>query len=561
MRKSSKANKMNKALSDRVVLAPNRSLGGSKVSGHLFFLLGVFDMVCKAQGIRYVLANHSAWDAVKFGHYHEKFYDTTVMLEREEFERLLNVSFPAENHKIVPEDEDKEGLTARLIDTNSVLIDYRNPDRYAQPAVGIGIVVADMDGEVARFKNVKSETVEIPAVLFEDIVPVVLQGAEFPIFADFDAYFAAVATADWRNRTWPYHIPDDCLELVYCGYVPYERFLKQRVVRKSLSPRRRKLRSKYKDWLGEKYEPARQETVREELYLQRTGDRFALWEEYYPQKQELFELAEAAEWEAQEQEAVTAKAAAGCGGDAEAAAGEPRAGQVEEPSGRLLDQEAPRRVPSASADFVGTAAVAANGFTEVGGFVGVTGMEGQEAYAGEGGDDEGLEHMPGASDDIGTEEELEPLASLDGGGAAIGTAARANLQPVGGNVSNGTLGAEAFELAEESVEEPAEPSSAEELELRLKPFLSKVEYYYKRGLGFSFDEDILQLALPILRKRHGEDYVEKLLAMMPKEYRTESIADILRANGVNHPLLRGGNEACRAESGAEAEEERDALEF
>lgn len=564
---------MNKASSDKVVLAPNRSLGGSKVSGHLFFLLGVFDVVCKAQGIRYVLANHSAWDAVKYGHYHEKLYDTTVMLERDQFERLLDVSFPAENHKIVPEDESKEGLTARFIDTNSVLIDYRNPERYAQPVVGIGIVVADVDGEVARVKNVKGKTVEMPAALFEDIVPVAFQGSEFPLFADIDAYFAAVATADWRNHMWPYRIPDDCLELMYCGYVPYERFLKQRVVKKSLSSRHRKLRAKYKAWIDEKYEPARQETIREELYLQRTGDRFALWEKYYPQKQELFELAEAAEREAEEaaveresaeretaadgqearvQEAAGTEAAAGCGAGAAAAAGEPGAGQAEGPAGLPLDRKAPRRVPPASGVFVDAGAAAAGGFAKAGGFPEATDGEDPEADAGEGGGDEDVEQMPGISDDIGTEEELEPLVSLDGSGTAVGTTARTNAQPVGGNASGGTSGAEASEVVEEPAEELVELSSAEELELRLEPFLSKVEYYYKKGLGFSFDEDILQLALPILRERHGEGYVEKLLKMMPEEYRTESVEDILRANGVDHPLLRGGQTADPTDSRAAA---------
>lgn len=555
---------MNKASSSKVILAPNRSLGGSKVSGHLFFLLGVFDAVCKAYGIPYVLANHSAWDAVKYGHYHEKLYDTTVMLERNQFERLLDVSFPAENHKIVPEDESKEGLTARFIDTNSVLIDYRNPERYAQPAVGIGIVVAQVDGEVARVKNVKGKTVEMPAALFEDIVPVAFQGAEFPLFADIDAYFAAVATADWRNHMWPYRIPDDCLELVYCGYVPYERFMKQRVVKKSLSSRRRKLRAKYKDWLDEKYEPARQETIREELYLQRTSDRFALWEKYYPQKQELFELAEAAERESAErdaaadrlearvQEAAETESAAGYGTTAAAAAGELGAGQAEEPAGLSLDQEVPRQVPSASGAFVGASAAAAGGFAGASGFLGAADGKDPEADAEEAGDDEDVEQMPGISDGIGTEEELEPLASFDGSGPADGSTARLNPQSVGGNVGGGTLGAEASESVEEPAEEPVELSSAEELELRLKPFLSKVEYYYKKGLGFSFDEDILQLALPILRERHGDGYVEKLLKMMPEEYRTESVEDILRANGVDHPLLRDEQTAGPTDSRAVA---------
>lgn len=567
MIKSSKADNTNKASSGKVVLAPNRSLGGSKVSGHLFFLLGVFDAVCKAYGIPYVLANHSAWDAVKYGHYHEKLYDTTVMLERDQFERLLDVSFPAENHKIVPEDESKEGLTARFIDTNSVLIDYRNPERYAQPAVGIGIVVAQVDGEVARVKNVKGKTVEMPAELFEDIVSVVFQGSEFPLFADIDAYFAAVATADWRNHMWPYRIPDDCLELVYCGYVPYERFMKQRVVKKSLSSRRRKLRAKYKDWLDEKYEPARQETIREELYLQRTSDRFALWEKYYPQKQELFELAEAAKREAEEaagweaaadaqearaQEAAETEAAVGCGIGAAAVTGEPEARQAEEPAGLPLDREAQRQVPSASRAFVGAGAAAAGGFAGASRFAGAAYGEDPEADAEKAGDDEGVEQMPGISDDIGTEEELEPLALLDGSGAADGSAARMNPQSVGGNVGGGTLGTEALEAAEEPAEEPVELSSAEELELRLKPFLSKVEYYYKKGLGFSFDEDVLQLALPILRKRHGDGYVEKLLKMMPEEYRTESVEDILRANGVDHPLLRDGQTAGPTDSRAVA---------
>ena len=356
---------------DATSKAPKRARSKlTPVEERMLSLLESLDAVCTANGIRYVLANHSAWDAQKFGKYHGKMFDTTVMLERAEYERLRAVELPLGLRLV---EESKEGLTARLIDAYTTLVDYRNINRYSVLAAGIGIVVADVEEGIACAKGPNGKPFTFPADAFAHIAPRSLQGIDFPTFEDPDAYFSALVGADWASRNWPYKAPAVNIELVFIPDVSYEQFLERPVVKESFAKKQVKFRTEYQKWAKETFDPAQKKIAGYKVYLKRTGDRFNLWEEYYPQKAELMALAKA-----------------------------------------------------------------------------------------------------GRND---------------------------------------------------------------ELEARLGAFLSKVESYYKKGLGFSFDEDILQIALPILRARHGEAYVEKLLDMIPEEYRRESIEDVLRANSVPHPLL------------------------
>ena len=78
----------------------------------------------------------------------------------------------------------------------------------------------------------------------------------------------------------------------------------------------------------------------------------------------------------------------------------------------------------------------------------------------------------------------------------------------------------------------------EEVQNELMPIVRETERFKSKGLGFSFDEAFLQAILPILEKKHGKKYVSELLEMIPKEYREESIEDILRKSDVHHPLLQ-----------------------
>ena len=56
-------------------------------------------------------------------------------------------------------------------------------------------------------------------------------------------------------------------------------------------------------------------------------------------------------------------------------------------------------------------------------------------------------------------------------------------------------------------------------------------------MGISFDECLLDIALQIMHRRHGAEYVNKYLSMVPKQYLEEDIETLLKREGVDHPLL------------------------
>ena len=83
----------------------------------------------------------------------------------------------------------------------------------------------------------------------------------------------------------------------------------------------------------------------------------------------------------------------------------------------------------------------------------------------------------------------------------------------------------------------SDPKSAE-LKDRLDLFVKTIDKHCKNGLGLCFDEDILQVTLPILEEEKGRAYVEKYLQQIPREHRSESVERLLVRKGVQHPLLQ-----------------------
>ena len=122
-------------------------MAASKLQNHFFRLLCEIDDLCSEHEIPYSLAEHSAWDAIKFNEYHGGMYDTCVMMTKEalsRFERELkgkNLS----NRKLVQDGVGSDtGKTLRYIDTAATLYDFKDPKRFKYATVGVDIrVLAD----------------------------------------------------------------------------------------------------------------------------------------------------------------------------------------------------------------------------------------------------------------------------------------------------------------------------------------------------------------------------------------------------------------------------------
>ena len=81
-------------------------------------------------------------------------------------------------------------------------------------------------------------------------------------------------------------------------------------------------------------------------------------------------------------------------------------------------------------------------------------------------------------------------------------------------------------------------SRHDELAERLAPLIDRQWEYWYKWLPFSIDEDILQLSIPFFEERYGAKKTANMVKAIPKEYREQNIADILRERGVDHPALR-----------------------
>ena len=346
-----------------------------KIFEHHLLLLKEFDEVCDKLGIRYILANHSAWDAVKFGGYHNKMYGTSVMMTEADLAKLRSSDLPA-NRKVV--EYKKRSHTAKYVDTRAVLLNYNDEPVEKFPAVGIAIVVATPAGNGAvQFARPDGSMASVGQDQFDSEERLTLDGESFRVAKDMSAYLAALAGEEWETKKWPFSTPSRNNTVVFDTDTDVDEFMRRPYIKHTLNPIIRAIRLRYRRWFDGKYWSAYRRSRYGTAEIERTEDRFDLWEQLYPRKQEILAMAQ-------------------------------------------------------------------------------------------------------------------------------------------------------------------DPSKAEELEQVLEPLLERIWFYdTKKRIGFSIDEELLQVCVPILERRHGAERVQELLDRIPETYRQESVANYLREHNVKHPLLEG----------------------
>lgn len=255
-----------------------------------FSLLCSFANICKEKNISFVLAEHSAWDAIKFHKYHGKMWESSVMLTEDNWGELVNLGI---SHPYQLYSNQSNPYIAWFFDQTTTLIDYRDLTRYPLPAVGLKIIIARQESDkklsVARpdgsiFRLSKND--------FDKTTLAILENTEFPILANYDNYFSLLVSPKWRNKNWPYAIPKQDIEVIFFSDYPFNQFLKRPIAKKSLSLRKKYSRKLYWKWRDQTYKPNIKKIANFQSYLTLTEDRFRLWEYYYPKKQNLIKLAE-----------------------------------------------------------------------------------------------------------------------------------------------------------------------------------------------------------------------------------------------------------------------------
>ena len=259
------------------------------IDKHHFRLLKEIDELSATYGFAYVLANHSTWDAVKFQRYHGDIYETTVMMRAEDLKKLKMV-LPSDRDVV---DYDLHGCNAKYVDTMSVLLDYRNDMLAKHPMVGVDIVIAERSGVEGEYVAGRPDggSFRFPDTIFDNVSRGCIEDAEFNLPADVDDYLTRLVDDDWRNKTWPYKLFKKTVYVTHVEDMDPKVFLKQPVVRKLYSNKTRAFMAGYWLWLDTTYRPAKKELDKYRNYLQRTEDRFNLWEKYYPQKQKILDMA------------------------------------------------------------------------------------------------------------------------------------------------------------------------------------------------------------------------------------------------------------------------------
>ena len=191
----------------------------NNIQKKLVLLLDELDLICRDHKIKYCLADRLAWDAVKFGKFHDETLDAFVMMHEaslQSFIRAVSLANP-ENRKV---EKIGAGL-ARYTSLDSTLIDLVGGSGYS---TGISVTIKLIEKENGFFlcANPSGKKVRFSFDLVEGCPLQRFENHEYPIPSDVDAYFSTIVGKAWRKRNYKGPINRYRFGIIADEVVPYK---------------------------------------------------------------------------------------------------------------------------------------------------------------------------------------------------------------------------------------------------------------------------------------------------------------------------------------------------
>ena len=319
------------------------------------------------------MANHTLWDAVRLKEYGEYIYETAVLMPEEDYAKLKQATLP-EGRELLP--FAKRGCSALYGDVTSTMMNYRDNSKGTRPVPGVEISLAKFEADGGCTLNrPDGKPVKLDADPFAEVRMQTFEKTQFPAPAKTEDFISKCYPGCNGAKGWVFAAPVFDQFIAFLPGYPPDKYLSQPSVKAQMRPVESAKRKLYRYWNKRYRKPREKKIDRYRLYLQRTEDRFDLWEHYYPLKARIRKLV------------------------------------AEDPKG-------------------------------------------------------------------------------------------------------------------------------DELGRLLRKLVDKMAFYYEEELGFGIDQELLDACVPFLQKRFGKKKAQKMIDLVPREYLSPGIEDILRKRGVDHPLLK-----------------------
>lgn len=251
--------------------------------------------ICASRDICYSFADRLAWDAYKFGGFHDKTYDAYLCMSEKDLDRFVEYMGVAQPEmreiELCQKRKLRDKCSVRYIDTSTLLLDM-GESKGSIPGIAVtinplkwlprngGFSYPSPDGSWIQFSD----------DLLQSITQVKFEGCNVPIFTDCNQFFSKIVGENWQNTKYNKPIRSERFGVITDVALPYAEFMISAKIQNLYTDELKGSRAAFNSWIEKSLVPVENKIKVHQLILKRSGERFRLWEKYYPHKQEILSL-------------------------------------------------------------------------------------------------------------------------------------------------------------------------------------------------------------------------------------------------------------------------------
>ena len=250
-------------------------------------LLREADSAFSNKGIRYSLVDRLAWDAVKFGRFHDSTYEAVLIARYEDSGEILAAlrGSGIANRAALMNDGPLGSQFIVYADTDTTLLDLNEPDEPLVPSVSLTIKLAVSAGaEKMEYLSPQNKSVVLPDGFFLDFDAYAFEGVKYPVSKCCSLLFEVIVGKDWKKMKWPHPIKRKRFGVIANTLVPSSSFIETARDRGLLDSETRSKWRSFDPWFSKVYEPAKAQISKNNYVLGIFEERYRLWDKYIGSK-------------------------------------------------------------------------------------------------------------------------------------------------------------------------------------------------------------------------------------------------------------------------------------
>lgn len=252
----------------------------NEVQPVLLELLEELDEVCDNASIPYSLGDRLAWDAVKFGGFHDRTYDAVIILAKSDFNTIEPILKALDNRDVLAISPDIFAFVAK----DTTLIDLNR--RSFRNVFGVFVVIKLMtiSEEGASYVSPSGIHIDLPRDYLNSTALVSFERREFRLSTSHSDYFTVLVGQNWPSLSWPYDINRYRFGVIFDKEVPFSRFMQSASEAGLLSQATFDDWQYFTQWEATTLKRAKSKVYKDDRILGLWQERYRLLLKYYPSK-------------------------------------------------------------------------------------------------------------------------------------------------------------------------------------------------------------------------------------------------------------------------------------